>query len=95
MFMIALSLPLIFGAVSRNHLYGFRTRRTLASDAAWYPANRFGGIALVLSSLVWLAAGTMLVGEPNGYRSVIVIGLIATAVAMVAAMAYAAIAQPR
>ena len=89
-FMIALSVPLIVGAVSRNRLYGFRTRRTLASDEAWYPANRIGGIALVVSSLVWLTAGTLLVGQPNGDQSVMAIGLTATAVAMIGAIAYAA-----
>lgn len=88
--LILLSVPLILGAVSRNRVYGFRTRNTLASDAAWYPANRLGGIALVCSSLMWLIAGAMLVSEPNGYRSVLGIGVAATAVAMIAAMTYAA-----
>ena len=33
--LILLSVPLILGAVSRNRVYGFGTRNTLASDAAW------------------------------------------------------------
>jgi len=90
LFIIALSVPLIRGAVSRNRLYGIRTRRTLASDEAWYPANRIGGIALVASSLVWLIAGTLLVGEPDGEQRVMAIGLTATAVAMIGAIAYSA-----
>lgn len=94
LFIIALSVPLIRGAVSRNRLFGIRPRRTLAPDEAWYPANRIGGIALVVSSLVWLAAGTLLVGEPDGEQSVMAIGLIATAVAMIGATAYAAAKSP-
>ncbi len=90
LFIVALSVPLIRGAVSRNRLYGLRTQRTLASDEAWYPANRIVGIALVASSLVWLAAGTLLVGQPDGEQSVMAIGLTATAVAMIGAIAYSA-----
>lgn len=44
--MIAISVPMIQGRVPRNALYGFRTPKTLRSDAVWYPANRFSGRAL-------------------------------------------------
>ena len=54
-----LSVPLILRRVPRNAFYGFRTRKTLSSDAVWYPANVFAGQALALASvaaagLVWL-----------------------------------------
>ena len=54
-----LSMPLILRRVPRNAFYGFRTRKTLSSDAVWYPANVFAGQALALASvaaagLVWL-----------------------------------------
>lgn len=54
-----LSVPLILRRVPRNAFYGLRTRKTLSSDAAWYPANVFAGQALALASvaaagLVWL-----------------------------------------
>ena len=54
-----LSVPLILQRVPRNAFYGFRTRKTLSSDAVWYPANVFAGQALALASvaaagLVWL-----------------------------------------
>ena len=54
-----LSVPLILQRVPRNAFFGFRTRKTLSSDAVWYPANVFAGQALALASvaaagLVWL-----------------------------------------
>ena len=50
-----LSVPLILQRVPRNAFYGFRTRKTLSSDAIWYPANVFAGQALALASVA--AAG--------------------------------------
>lgn len=52
---IALAIPLILGVVPRNWFYGLRTRRTLESDALWYPANRFGGWILLAVGVAWLA----------------------------------------
>jgi uncharacterized membrane protein len=54
---VVVSLPLIAGWVGRNYFYGFRTPRTLSSDAVWYPANRVAGILLLGAGLVWLAVG--------------------------------------
>jgi uncharacterized membrane protein len=54
---VVVSLPLIAGKIKRNSFYGFRTPRTLASDAAWYPANRIGGILFLCAGLIWLMTG--------------------------------------
>ncbi|MGC8667416.1 MAG: SdpI family protein [Chthonomonadales bacterium] len=40
---LILGIPLTLGRIPRNGIYGFRTAKTLASDEAWYPANRFAG----------------------------------------------------
>jgi ABC-type Fe3+-siderophore transport system permease subunit len=48
-----LSIPLAIGFVPRNRLYGFRTRRTLADDAAWYPVNRFAGFGIMIASAIY------------------------------------------
>ncbi len=37
--LILVSLPLLFGWVPRNRLYGFRVAATLRSDAVWYDVN--------------------------------------------------------
>lgn len=56
-----ISLPLIAGRVPRNGLYGFRTARTLGSDEAWYPANRYAGRQLAGAGLaITLGAAAML-----------------------------------
>jgi uncharacterized membrane protein len=49
------AVPLVLGAIPRNRLYGFRTRRTLSDDANWYPVNRFAGLALMIASALYLA----------------------------------------
>jgi uncharacterized membrane protein len=50
------AVPLVLGAIPRNRLYGFRTRRTLSDDAIWYSVNRFAGFALMIASALYLAA---------------------------------------
>lgn len=48
-----LSIPLAIGAIPRNRLYGFRTRRTLANDTVWYRVNRFAGIGVMIASAIY------------------------------------------
>lgn len=53
------SLPLIASRVPRNPFYGFRTSKTLASDDAWYAANRYAGRDLFYAGTV-IVAGSLL-----------------------------------
>ncbi|BDV43586.1 hypothetical protein GURASL_25090 [Geotalea uraniireducens] len=48
------AIPLIGGMVPPNRWYGIRTARTLADRRVWYRANRFGGWAFLLASVVYL-----------------------------------------
>jgi hypothetical protein len=43
---------LILRKVSRNVVYGFRTRATLENDFVWYEANAYFGKLFLISSLV-------------------------------------------
>jgi hypothetical protein len=52
--LVIVSLPLAFGLVPRNRLYGFRIPSTLASDAVWYRANRIFAVAFIAAGLIWL-----------------------------------------
>ena len=79
---IAVSLPLIAGWIGRNYFYGFRTPRTLSSDAVWYPANRVGGLLFVCAGLAWLATG---LAAP---RFALAVGLAALALAMIIWIVY-------
>ncbi len=54
-----LAAPLILGLVPRNRVYGVRTRKTLAEDGIWYPANRLGGWLLLASSALYLLISTV------------------------------------
>lgn len=54
-----LSLPLLFGLIPRNPIYGFRVPATLRDEAVWYAINRRTareaiGIGLVHAALAWL-----------------------------------------
>ena len=77
--LILVSIPLILSLIPRNHIYGFRVREAMASDAAWYPANRIGGIALVCASLIWLAAASY---APRRYVTVIGMAAVLLAIAL-------------
>lgn len=51
---IVISLPLIFKKIPRNHVYGFRTEKTLMNDDIWYKANKYGGKSLLMAATVAL-----------------------------------------
>src|SRR5436309_11624912 len=51
---LLLALPLIFGLIPPNRVYGIRTAETLADRDLWYRANRYGGWTLVASSILYL-----------------------------------------
>ena len=91
----ALSLPLVFGLVPPNRLYGFRTRQTLANRELWYRANRFAGCALFIASL---ASGAVFLALPR-YASGrswegLVILIVPLAIAVIASVFYAARVAP-
>jgi uncharacterized membrane protein len=48
--LVVLAVPLAFGMVPPNGLYGFRTPKTLASRDIWYPANRFAGWLMLIAA---------------------------------------------
>lgn len=43
------ALPLLFGWVRPNAVYGFRNQRTRSNRALWYRTNRIAGVAIVLA----------------------------------------------
>jgi uncharacterized membrane protein len=54
------SIPLVIGIVPRNRVYGIRTCKTLSDDSIWYPANKFGGWALIISCLFYLLLSALM-----------------------------------
>ncbi len=46
--------PLAAGWIKPNRIYGVRTRRTLHDAATWYRCNRSFGVALMLTSTVYI-----------------------------------------
>ena len=58
--LLIFSLPLVFGLVPRNPLWGIRTKKALADDQSWYAINRMGGLALVASGLLYLIVAGLL-----------------------------------
>ncbi len=43
------ALPLVFGWVGPNSVYGFRNDRTRGNRAVWYRANRIAGISILVA----------------------------------------------
>jgi len=43
------ALPLAFGWVAPNRVYGFRNRRTRNDRTLWYRANRIAGVAILVA----------------------------------------------
>jgi uncharacterized membrane protein len=53
---ILLGVPLYFRWIPPNRFYGFRTARTLADPAVWYPVNRVTGGWLTIIGAVTAGA---------------------------------------
>jgi len=53
---VALAVPLMYGRVKPNSLYGLRTERTLRDEDAWYRGNAYGGRLFFRTGLVALVA---------------------------------------
>lgn len=53
---IVISIPLILDKIKPNNLYGFRTQKTLSNEEIWYKANKFAGIALLISGIIALVS---------------------------------------
>jgi len=52
---ILISIPLVFGKIPRNGLYGFRIPKAYLSDAFWYEINAYGGKQMILWSAIMIA----------------------------------------
>ncbi|MGE5299493.1 MAG: SdpI family protein [Acidobacteriota bacterium] len=57
---VLISVPLVLGMVPRNRFYGIRTKKTLSDDRVWYAVNKLGGRLIIFSSLIYLAATSLL-----------------------------------
>lgn len=57
---IVFGVPMALGLVPPNRLYGYRTRKTLSSEAVWYRANRAAGWSLVLCGIAALGHNILL-----------------------------------
>jgi hypothetical protein len=82
-------LPLAFGIVPPNGVYGVRTARTLGSESIWYSANASAGLTAVVLGV----AGTIFIGFLAGRVSVSdrakVVAAVGTTVFVATAMALA------
>lgn len=57
-FLVA-ALPLILALIPPNRIYGVRTPETLNDPQLWYQVNRYGGWALLVSSLFYLVVAAV------------------------------------
>ena len=55
----ALAVPLLLRWIPPNRFYGMRTQTTLSRPDVWYSANAFAGGAVLIASLVSMAASAL------------------------------------
>ena len=67
-----LALPLVFKLVPPNHLYGFRTPRTLANRELWYRVNFFCGCSMLCASLMSVVLFLVLPPSPQAFLEFVV-----------------------
>jgi uncharacterized membrane protein len=83
---LLLAIPLILGLIPPNRIYGIRTVETLSDQQRWYEINRFGGWALSISSLLYLAVAVLfpsgVAGETLFGRWMIHLGVFAGSLAL-------------
>jgi hypothetical protein len=74
---LGLSWPLYTGKVGRNHIYGFRTKKTLASDDVWYAVNRYAARRMLpwAAGLAGLGAATLMLPLEQHPKLAVAIGL--------------------
>ncbi len=53
-----ISIPLIFGKIQPNYLYGFIVKKTLSNKEIWYKANKYNGNDMLIAGLI-LAIGSL------------------------------------
>jgi uncharacterized membrane protein len=58
--MAAMALPMVFGKVPPNPIYGFRTPKTLSSPDIWYQANRIAGWWMIAAAALAMAFNLVL-----------------------------------
>ena len=63
--LMLLSLPLLWGKVPPNGLYGFRVRATLDNPNVWYPANKYAAKRMLWSGAAFVAAAVVLYFIPG------------------------------
>ena len=85
--MVILAIPLIFGCVKPNPIYGFRTTRTQRDPCIWYPVNAFAGKRLLTLGSLVIVASIAFKYIPNVSASTYVSLMTAVLVAGVATMA--------
>jgi hypothetical protein len=54
---IAVSIPLLLGKITMNHVYGFRIRKAFESGENWYAINAYGAKALIGWAFIVMAIG--------------------------------------
>ena len=80
--LILVSIPLFFGWVPRNRIYGFRVAATLRDDAVWYDVNARNARHMLLLGVVMVGLELVLPRPLRGgiLGTVAVVGLAAAVV---------------
>lgn len=65
-----ISLPLIWGKVPPNVIYGIRTKQAFSSRENWYRINKYGGKMFLRAGLLTVIVGLAGVLLPSAYLTI-------------------------
>jgi uncharacterized membrane protein len=86
----AFLIPLYYGKVKMNPVYGIRVRKAFASEENWYRINRYGAVALMYWAALLAAAGILcLYMPPESVLTVAKAGFISVIIPVVSILYYA------
>ncbi|QEG33024.1 SdpI family protein [Bythopirellula goksoeyrii] len=86
--LVVLGVPLYFGKVPPNRVYGFRTRSTLADSQKWFAVNRVTGGWMVLIGTAVAGVATWVARLGFGVQQAALTDLVVFAVGMGAMMVH-------
>jgi uncharacterized membrane protein len=88
--LIAVGIPLYFGKIKMNRVYGFRIGKAFESEKNWLKINRYGAKAIMWWSIVLMVLGICcLFIDPQYALTIAKVGFISLVIPIILTLNYA------
>jgi hypothetical protein len=67
---LVIALPLLRGKIKRNSWYGFRFKKSFASEELWLKINRFGARKLCHGAIFLIVSGSLMFAFPSSWQAI-------------------------